>query len=240
MNTKTFLGLLASAWLVTCPAPAQDSSPQRSPSSNPPERPDRELTREAIRAQAVEQRKALERDLREQFAARDDQNPDQAGQRPGFQAREQLPPLGGGTAGIGRVLMVLTAEQRKSLLKAFEPDHSKVLELERKLRQARRAAMEISLAKEFKEGDLRDKLEAAAQMDTELTIIRARAMASIQPPLSSEQLDQIKIQPAAENLTRTRQDEGLQPDQPATPPPGKPSKPNEPGDYGHRPPPPPL
>ena len=98
---------------------------------------------------------------------------------------------------------------------------------------------EASFAKEFKEDDLRAKLEAAAKLETELAIIRARALSSIEPPLSDEQIEKLKApQPQGE----LRQGEFRQQRQPGqgqgqARPPGDGAQPRRPQGNGNRPPP---
>lgn len=182
-----------------------------------------------------EERQARMRELREQY----DRAGAQPGQRPlAQQLREQNPPMGGGAAGgLGRVALVLTPEQRTSLREASEEDRDRVRQLNEQLRAARKAVAEASFAKEFNEDNLRAKLDAAAKLDTELAIIRARTLASIEPPLSDEQIERLTTpQPLGE----------LQPPRPPGPgqgqarPPGDGSQPRRPRGEGNRPPQDPL
>jgi Spy/CpxP family protein refolding chaperone len=231
MNAKILLGIAAVVLLQSNFVRAQD--PQPAPPPDRPERPDTQELRQELRDLPPEERQARMRELREQYG-RDGAQP---GQRPlARQFREQNPPMGGGAAGgLGRVALVLTPEQRASLRDASEEDRDKVRQLNEQLREARKAVAEASFAKEFKEDELRAKLEAAAKIDTELTIIRARALASIEPPLSDEQIEKAKNPPPRPQLQPDRQ-----PGQPRPRPPGDQPVRRGPDDQGNRPPPGPL
>src|SRR5262249_29697806 len=81
----------------------------------------------------------------------------------------------GGGPGIERVFSVLTDEQRASLREAMEGQFEKVRGLEEKLREARRALLEAALVEKFDETAVREKAEAAAKLEAEVTVIRAKA-----------------------------------------------------------------
>jgi Spy/CpxP family protein refolding chaperone len=229
MNAKILLGLAVAVLLQSNVVRAQQEPPPATPPDRPA-RPSREELRHELRDLPPEERQARMRELREQYA-RDGQPL----QRPlAQQFREQNPPMGGGAAGgIGRVAMVLTPEQRASLRDASEEDRDKVRELNEQLREARKAVAEASFAKEFKEDELRARLEAAAKIDTELAIIRARSLASIEPPLSDEQIEKLKSpQPLIQRERPPGQNQGR--------PPGEGMEPRRPRADGNRPPPDPL
>lgn len=234
MSTKILLGVAAAMLLQSNVARAQ----QNPPPAGPPGRPARlspEL-RQELRDLPPEERQARMRELRQQNGGNG-----QPAQRPLVQQfREQNPPMGGGAAGgLGRVAIVLTPEQRTSLRDASEEDRDKVRQLNEQLRSARRAVAEASFAKEFNEDTLRAKLEAAAKIDSELAIIRARALASIEPPLSDEQIEQLKNPPPQDEL-RQQRPPGQDQVQPRPRGPGNGAEPPRPRGAGNRPPPGPL
>lgn len=138
-------------------------------------------------------------------------------------------------AGAGRVLMVLTPEQRESIRDEFEQNRDKIRELEQELREARKAAADAGLAKDFNEEELRKKLEAAAKLEIEMTLLRARALSKIEPPLSDEQIERIKNPPAPGEMMRERRQEQARPNPPAARPPSDQPIPRVPRD-GQRPP----
>src|SRR5436190_10227178 len=102
-----------------------------------------------------------------------------------------------GGPGIERVFSVLTDEQRTSLREAMEGEREKVRDLEEKLRDARRALFDAALAQKFDESAIREKAEASAKLEAEITVIRAKAFAKLKPPLSAEQLQKVREAPAA-------------------------------------------
>lgn len=161
--------------------------------------PDRQQLREQLRNLPPEERQARMRELREQGGFGRGQRQFQGGQQPGMM---------GGAPGIGRIMMVLTPEQRESLRTANEADREKTRALEEKARDARNAVLSATLDKNFKEKTVRQKLEAAAKLETELTLIRARTFSKVHPPLSDEQIEKIKNPPPMGDMIRQRQGQG--------------------------------
>ena len=197
MKTKFLLCSAMATLLLPAAVFAQDVQP-------PPERPNWEQLRERLQNLTPEERQAKIRELRERFGQmRDEGAPIQ---RP-FQGQGGLQAgrmAGGPGGGLERIGMVLTPEQRQSVRQLMEDNQDKVRELEEKLRDARKAALEVALEKNFNEDTLRQKLEAAAKLDTELLLLRARAFAKIDPPLSAGQIEQIKNPPPPGEMMRRR------------------------------------
>jgi len=169
------------------PGVVQAQAPKPAPGA--PDRPNFEQMREELRDLPPEERQARIREIREQFAQRQGQP---GGQPLPGQARGQGMMAGGPAANPGRVMMVLTPEQRESMREVSEANRDKVRDLEEKLRVARKAATDAGIGQKFDEAALREKLEAAAKLDIELTLLRAKALASIEPPLSEEQIQKIR------------------------------------------------
>lgn len=167
------------------------------PKPAPPEQPNRQQLREQLRDLPPEERQAKIREMREQ-----------GGFPQGAQGQRQFQGQGGSQAGIARIAMVLTPEQRESMRTASEADREKTRELEEKIRDARKAALEATLEKNFNEDALRKKLDVAAKLDTELMLLRAKALSKIEPPLSDEQIQQIKNPPPLGDMIRQRQGQG--------------------------------
>lgn len=95
-------------------------------------------------------------------------------------------------AGFGPVGNVLTEEQRASMREAMEPQREQMRDLENKLREARKKLLEAGVAEKFDEEAVRKQALAVAQLEVEGTVLRARALSKVQPPLSAEQIEKIK------------------------------------------------
>ena len=97
--------------------------------------------------------------------------------------------------GVERVFSVLTDEQRASFREAMEAQAEKLGDLEQKAREARRDLFETALTDKFEESAFREKALAAAKLEAELTVIRAKALAKMKPPLSAEQIQNLRRPP---------------------------------------------
>ena len=111
-------------------------------------------------------------------------NPDRPAPAPGGQ--------GFFMAGLGPVGNVFTDEQRVSFRQAMEAQREKMRDTETKLRDARIKLLEAGLAGKFDEAAVRQQALAVAALEAEASVIRARALSQLQPPLSPEQLEKIK------------------------------------------------
>jgi Spy/CpxP family protein refolding chaperone len=126
--------------------------------------------------------------------------PDQGQQPPpprgNFQRGERLPPgarpLAQFGAGLGPLMNVLTEEQRSSLRTAMENQREKVRELDGKVRDARKAALEATLTGKFDEDAVRAKAMDVAKLDVEIAVLRAKALSQMTPPLSADQIEKVK------------------------------------------------
>lgn len=186
MKQKIFvLGAIA-ALLLPVGLRAQDES-------NKPAAPvDRQQLREQLQNMSPEERQAKLRELR------------QRGALPGNAEAGQRQFQGGAGARLGgdieRIAMVLTPEQREFVRKSNEENREKTRDLEEKVRAARRAVLDATLDKKFDEATLRQKLDAAAKLDIDLMVIRAKAFSKMEPPLSDEQIEKIKNQPMGDMI----------------------------------------
>ena len=122
----------------------------------------------------------------------------QAGQEP---ARNQRRPMAGGAAGrfapgLDRLQAILTEDQRASLREAMEGQREKMRDLEEKTRTARQGLLTAGLTDKFDEEAVRQKALAAAKLEAELTVLRAKAFSKMRPALSPEQLERLKAPPA--------------------------------------------
>lgn len=119
------------------------------------------------------------------------------GQRPqqGFQPGGQ--PGGRGQAGFrgGQGLpmleQVLTDDQRDSLRPVLEAQREKMRGLQEKIRDARKAMMVAAFAEDYKEDAVRAKAMEVAKLEADMTVMRLKAIAEVQPALSKEQIEKI-------------------------------------------------
>jgi Spy/CpxP family protein refolding chaperone len=111
---------------------------------------------------------------------------------------------------------VLTEEQRDSLREAMESQRDKMRDLEEKLRDARKEMFQAGLAQKFDEDALRQKALEAGRLDAELTVLRAKALSKMKPPLSADQIGKLKNPPPFESEPRPefRRDERPRGDRP--------------------------
>lgn len=169
----------------------------RAQTNHPPERPDLQRFREELRDMTPEERMAKIRELRERGGL------PEAGTRPG-QSPGQPGGFGGRGVGIERIATVLTPEQRESLRQITIENREQALGTEKKLQDSRKAALIAALESPLNEADLRAKLEAVAKLETEIALIRVKAFAKMDPPLSAEQKEQIKNPPQMNDALRDR------------------------------------
>src|SRR5437899_4441952 len=104
-------------------------------------------------------------------------------------------PFGAGTRfspGFERVLNVLTEEQRVSMRQGMLSDREKIRELEQKIVQSRKELFELGLREKFDEAAVRDKANEVAKFESEMTVLRVKAISRIKPPLTAEQVEKIK------------------------------------------------
>jgi Spy/CpxP family protein refolding chaperone len=100
--------------------------------------------------------------------------------------------------GFERVLSVLTDEQRASIREALAADREKVRDLEQKIRESRKVLFELGLREKFDEAAVREKAAEAAKLDTEMTVLRVKAISKIRPLLTAEQIEKIKTSSSPE------------------------------------------
>lgn len=90
---------------------------------------------------------------------------------------------------LGRLL---TDEQRLSLLRNIEPQRDQIQPLQEKIRSSRAALLNQIAGGKFDENLARQYAAQSAGAEAQLTVIFARALARMQPPLSPGQLAQLK------------------------------------------------
>lgn len=191
MKEKILILAAIAALLVPAGLRAQDENKPAAPV-------DRQQLRQQLQNLSPEERQAKIRELREKGVLPGGD----ASQRPAQGAAGNR--LGGD---IERIALVLTPEQREFMRKSNEENRDKTRELEEKVRAARKAVLDATLDKKFDETALRQKLDAAAKLDIDLMVIRAKALSKVEPPLTDDQISRIKNQPMGE-MMRQRAGQG--------------------------------
>lgn len=94
---------------------------------------------------------------------------------------------------IGGPVGVLTDQQRASYVKALEAERGHLRELQMQVHAAQQDMLVTSLTETpFDEKVIREKAMAAAKIEAEMAVIRAKAFSKIEPPLTPEQIEKIK------------------------------------------------
>lgn len=91
--------------------------------------------------------------------------------------------------GINRVL---TDAQRGSLRAALVGQRATIQPLTKRLRSSQFALLDLAAGGKFDEAAARREAEDAAKAETELAVIFVRALAQMQPPLSAQQIRQLR------------------------------------------------
>lgn len=90
---------------------------------------------------------------------------------------------------LGRVL---TANQRQSVLQILAPERGQIRPLEEKLRASRVAMLNEIAGGNFDENLVRQYAAQSAAAEADLSVIFARALSKMQPPLSAQQVAQLR------------------------------------------------
>jgi Spy/CpxP family protein refolding chaperone len=148
----------------------------------------------------------------------------QRGQPNGPEARFQPGP------GLALMERVLTEDQRESMRTIMASQREAMREMQDKMREARKELLKASLADKFDEEVVRAKALAVAKLEAEITVLRAKALSQVQPPLSDEQVEQImntpqeRMQPGEPRLNERRGERPQRPRDGGDP--GRPPKPD--------------
>jgi Spy/CpxP family protein refolding chaperone len=105
-----------------------------------------------------------------------------------FQALAQAP------AG-GRPAAVLTDDQRTKLREASQALQAELTPLNEKLAAAQKEVLKAALAKDADEKTVRAKVEAVAKIQTDIAVLRLKAVKQIAPTLTDEQRTQRETRP---------------------------------------------
>lgn len=105
-----------------------------------------------------------------------------------FQASAQAP---GGPGGGG----ILTQEQRTKMRETMQASQTDLTQLNEKLAAAQKAAVSAALAKDADEKTVRAKIEAVAKIQTDIAVLRFKAVKEIAPTVTAEQKTQMEEAP---------------------------------------------
>jgi Spy/CpxP family protein refolding chaperone len=95
----------------------------------------------------------------------------------------------GGRGGFG---FGLDDQQRQLINDALQKDNETLRKLEEQLQAAQKELMKAVLAEEYVEKTVREKAEAVAKLQTEMLMIRSKAMSTVAPTLQAEQRTQLE------------------------------------------------
>jgi Spy/CpxP family protein refolding chaperone len=105
-----------------------------------------------------------------------------------FQAFAQQQGAGGG---------ILTQEQRTKMRETVQASQADLAPLTNKLAVAQKEAVKAALAKDADEKTVRAKLEAVAKIQTDIAVLRLKAVKEIASTLTDEQKTQIEARPGS-------------------------------------------
>jgi Spy/CpxP family protein refolding chaperone len=105
---------------------------------------------------------------------------------------QRPPALAAGERFFPALSRVLTDDQRQSLRGILERQRGRLLPLEEKLRTSRQALLDAAVGGKFNENVARQNAEALAGAEAELTVIFAQALSQMLPPLSEQQIRQLR------------------------------------------------
>jgi Spy/CpxP family protein refolding chaperone len=87
---------------------------------------------------------------------------------------------------------VLTDAQRESLRTSLTAEYGQIQPLERTMRSSRQALLNDITSGNFNEAAARQDAQTSANAEAELTVLYAKALSQMTPPLSADQIGQIK------------------------------------------------
>jgi Spy/CpxP family protein refolding chaperone len=107
----------------------------------------------------------------------------------------------GGPGGRGNFqgrggMLGLDEQQRQLFQEAIQKDDAKLREWEQKLRAAQKELLVATLAVNYDEKAVRDKAEAVSRIQTEITMLRAKALSTVAPTMKPEQIQQVIDSPS--------------------------------------------
>jgi len=102
--------------------------------------------------------------------------------------------------GVALTERVLTEEQRESMRDIMASQREAMRGIQEKIRVARKELLKASLAESFDEEMVRAKALVVAKLEADLTVLRAKAISKVQPPLSDRQIEQIMNPPPQDRM----------------------------------------
>ena len=101
----------------------------------------------------------------------------------------------GGPGGRGGNFLGLDDKQRELLRDAMMKDQEQIRALDEKLRAAQKELVHTALSEKYDEKAVREKAEAVSKIQTDYTVLRAKAFAALAPTLKPEQREQLENSP---------------------------------------------
>lgn len=116
----------------------------------------------------------------------------------------------GRRGGAGRgAIAGLDDKQRELLREAMQKSQEQVRALDEKMRAAQRELVNAALAEKYDEKVVREKAEAVAKIQTDVTVLRAKALSSVAPSLKPEQREQLANSPMGAAMLSGRMGGGM-------------------------------
>jgi Spy/CpxP family protein refolding chaperone len=97
---------------------------------------------------------------------------------------------GGGRGSFGG--LNLDEKQNELLREAMQADSDELRKLYEKLQAAQKELVKAVVAEKYDDKGVREKADAVSKIQTEITVLRAKAFASVSPTLKPEQREQIE------------------------------------------------
>ena len=96
----------------------------------------------------------------------------------------------GGRGGFGA--LNLDDKQNELLREAMQAENDELRKLSEKLQAAQKELVKVVIAEKYDEKAVREKADAVSKIQTEITILRAKAFATLSPTLKPEQRDALE------------------------------------------------
>jgi Spy/CpxP family protein refolding chaperone len=96
----------------------------------------------------------------------------------------------GGRGGFGG--LNLDDKQNELLREAMQAENDELRKLSEKLQAAQKELVKVVIAEKYDEKAIREKAEAISKIQTEITVLRAKAFATLSPTLKPEQRDALE------------------------------------------------
>jgi len=99
-------------------------------------------------------------------------------------------------------MATLDDQQRTLLREALQKEQDPLRVLEEKLRVAQKELMQAVLAEKYEDTVVREKAEAVAKIEVEITMLRGKALATVAPTLKPEQKESMINSPFGTMMLR--------------------------------------